>query len=158
MTIFKVLGAVLLLLVGAGVGWSLVLFERRRYRQLAGFVALLRLMRMRIDCFTAPLCDIFASLDGEVRDACGVTGAPNDFKELLRQTRLYVPREARGLFFEMAALLGGGDKSEQVRCCEYYIGALLPMLDRARGELPKRERVALLFPLFCAAVLVLLLL
>ncbi len=148
----------LLLLVGAGVGWSLVLLERFRYRQLAGFVALLRQMRMRIDCFAAPLADIFDSLDGEVREACGVVGTPSDFGALLRSARLYVPREARGLLFEMATLLGGGDKSEQVRCCDYYIGALLPMLDTARKELPRRERMAFLFPLFCAAVLVLLLL
>ena len=62
------------------------------------------------------------------------------------------------LLLEMAGLLDGTDKGEQVRCCEYYIGALQPMLEQARRELPKRERMAFLLPIFCAAVLVLLLL
>lgn len=158
MLIFRVLGALLLLFVGASVGWQLVLFERRRYRQLCGFVSLLRQMRTQIDCFSAPFGDIFASLDGDVREMCGIVGEPSDLGALLEATRLTLPREARALLFEMAGLLGGGDKGEQVRCCEYYLNALLPMADRARAELPKRERVALFFPLLGATVLILLLL
>lgn len=158
MLIFRALGALLLLLVGVAIGWQLVLLERRRYRQLCGFVSLLRQMRTQIDCFSAPFADIFASLDGELRAACGIEGEPSDLGELLGMTRLTLPREARALLFEMAGLLGGGDKGEQVRCCEYYLKALLPMADEARAELPKKERMALLLPLLCAAVLILLLL
>ena len=86
MLIFKVLGALLLLLVSVTVGWSLVCFERRRYRQLAGFVSLLRQMRTRIDCFSAPFADIFTSLDNELREMCGIEGTPCDFGELLEKT------------------------------------------------------------------------
>lgn len=158
MLIFRALGALLLLLVGAWVGWQLVLFERRRYRQLCGFVSLVRQMRTQIDCFSAPFADIFASLDDGVRETCGIVGEPSDLGELLKTTKLMMPREARALLFEMAGLLGGGDKGEQVRCCEYYLKALLPMANEARAELPKRVRTAMLFPLFCAVTLILLLL
>ena len=53
---------------------------------------------------------------------------------------------------------GGSYRAEQLRCCDYYLERIVPLCDRMTGELPKRERMALILPMAMAAILVLMLL
>ena len=159
MSYFKPIGIVLLLLSGIGCGLALASFERRRCRQAEGFVALLRYIRLQIDCFSLPVGRILATCDGRILADCGVEAVElTDFATLLRSTRLYLPEECCRLLCDFGVQLGSSYRAEQLRCCDYFLERLTPCCDRLRAELPKRERMMLILPMAIAAILVLMLL
>lgn len=156
---FKVIGILLLLLCGVLVGVAFAAFERRKCRQAEGFVALLRHIRLQIECFSLPVGKILDNCDGQILLDCGVeaTELP-DFPALLGGTRLYLPEEFCQLLTDFGGQLGGCYRAEQLRCCDYYLERLIPLCDRLRGELQKRERMVLILPMAVAAILILMLL
>lgn len=153
----KWLGLLLLLLCGVLTGIGAVSFERRRYRQAEGFLALLRHVRAQIDCFSTPLRGIFADCDVGIWADCGAKQAPQELPSLLRSVPLYLPQEVCRLLFDLGERLGTGYREEQLRCCDYFLERLVPICDKMRAELPKRERMALFLPVAAAAVLALML-
>ena len=158
MLYFKWIGILLILLCGVGAGLAFASFERRRFAQAMGFLALLRYIRLQIDCFSLPVCKILGNCDREVLLDCGAPDGARDVPALLQGTRLYLPDEVCRLLQDFSAQLGGSYREEQLRCCDYYVARLAPFCDRLREELPRRTRMALLLPMAFAAILVLLLL
>ncbi|MBQ3483369.1 MAG: hypothetical protein IJA78_04250 [Clostridia bacterium] len=158
MLYFKWIGIALVLCCGIGASVAFVAFERRRFAQACGFLALLRYIRLQIDCFSLPIGKILGSCDRAVLADCGAPVHAPDFPTLLDGTRLYLPEEICRLLTDLAAQLGGSYREEQLRCCDYYMARLAPFCDRLREELPRRTRMAALLPLAFAAILVLLLL
>lgn len=156
---FKAVGIVLILLVGVGLGVALSAYERRRCRQAEGFLALVRYIRLQIDCFSQPIGRILAGCDNGILVDCGVESDQlPDFATLLRGTRLYIPEDMCRLLMDFGSQLGGSYREDQLRCCDYFLERLIPCCDRLRAELPKREKMMLLLPMAFAAMLVLLLL
>lgn len=151
----KWLGVLILLLCGVSVGIGIAAYERRRYRQAEGFLALLRHIRAQIDCFSTPLRGIFAHCDAGIWADCGITQVPQEPCALLESVPLYLPQEACRLLLDLCARLGTGYREEQLRCCDYFLERLIPICDKMRAELPKRERMALFLPVAAAAVLAL---
>ncbi len=159
MRIFSAIGALLLLGAGIALGGIFGGFERRRCRQAEGFLALLRHIRLQIDCFSLPVSRILSGCDGKILADCGVESVSlSDFRALLESTRLYVPEEVCRLLWEFGERLGNSYREDQLRCCDYVIERLTPVCDRLRAELPKREKMMLLLPPALAAMLILLLL
>ena len=154
----KWIGLLLLLACGVGTGVTLLRFERRRYLQAEGFLALLRTVRLDIDCFSMPVDRILRQCDPRLLVACGVTQPAADMRALLDRARLYLPEEFCRLLWDFAAQLGTGYRADQLRCCDYYLARLEPFCDQMRAELPKREKMAFLLPSAVAAVLALMLL
>ncbi|MBQ8342206.1 MAG: stage III sporulation protein AB [Clostridia bacterium] len=158
MGFFEWIGCLLILWVGAAVGVLLVRFERRRCRQAEGFVALVRYIRLQIDCFSMPVGRILRGCDGKLLIDCGVeSDCLTDFCGLLQKTRLYLPEEMCRLLWDFGRRLGESYRADQLRNCDYFLERLTPCCDRLRTELPKRERMMLLLPMAFAAMLVLLL-
>lgn len=156
---FKILGVAILLACGVLFGLTLAAFERRRCRQAEGFVALLRHIRLQIECFSVPVCKILESCDGQILLDCGVEAEDlDDFSALLSGTKLYLPEEFCRLLSDFGAQLGGCYRAEQLRCCDYYLERLIPLCDRMRDDLLRRERMVLLLPMAVSAILVLMLL
>lgn len=158
MPVFKWGGFALIICCGIFAGRSIVLFERRKYMQIEGFVALLQYVRLQIECFSLPVPKILAQCDEKILTACGVEGTPHDFEALLSKTTLYLSEEYCRLLYEFATRLGSGYREEQLRCCEYYLTRLQTYLDSTRTELVKRERMAYFLPPALALALGLLLL
>ena len=152
---FKWCGVVLLLACGVAVGVTAAAYERRRYRQAEGFLALLRHVRGQIECFSTPLRGIFANCDDGIWADCGAVQVPRDLAALLRDVQLLVPQEICRLLHSLAERLGTGYREEQLRCCDYFLERLIPLCDKMRAELPKRERIALFLPMAAAAIAVL---
>ena len=149
-------GLVLVLLCGVAVGVAAAAYERRRYRQAEGFLALLRHVRGQIECFSTPLRGIFANCDEGIWADCGAQRVPpRDLAALLRDVQLLVPQEICRLLLSLAERLGTGYREEQLRCCDYFLERLIPLCDKMRTELPKRERIALFLPMAVAAIAVL---
>lgn len=158
MHFFKWLGIGLVFLCGVFAGIFFAAFERRRVAQAEGFLALLREIRLQIDCFSMPVGRILASCDREVLVACGVTAVPADLTCMLASTRLYLSEDICRLLREFAARLGGSYREEELRCCEYYLARLAPYCDALRADLARRERMALLLPPALSVAIILLLL
>lgn len=156
---FKIFGVLLLLGCGMLSAALWVAFERRRCRQAQGFVALLRYVRMQVECFSLPVARILERCDGQILTDCGVEAElPGDLSALLTGARLYLPEEFCRLLADFSGQLGGCYRAEQLRCCDYYLERMIPLCDRMRGELPKRERMALTLPMAVTAILLLMLL
>lgn len=158
MHFFRWLGVGVILCCGIFSGLFFAAFERRRLEQAEGFLSLLRLIRLQIDCFSAPVSRILAQCDKSVLAACGITTPQTDFKALLLDTKLYLSEEMCRLLTDFAGRLGGSYREEQLRCCEYYLARLAPYCDALRAELPKHERMALFLPPALSVALILLLL
>lgn len=158
MHFFKGLGLILLFACGLTVGYFLAAFEGRRCRQAEGFLALLRHIRLQIDCFSQPMGQILSTVDVRVRRHCGAPDHATDFPALLQGTTLLLPEEGRLLLQDFSDTLGSSYREEQLRCCDYYITRFLPLCERMRDELPKRLRLAWLLPTAAAGTLILLLL
>ncbi len=157
MHFFKWLGIGVILCCGIMAGLSFAAFERRRLTQAEGFLSLLRLIRLQIDCFCTPVARILAECDGEVLAACGAVDRPADFAALLNGSKLYLSEEICRLLGELAGRLGGSYREEQLRCLDYYIARLAPYCDTLRADLPRRERMALFLPPALSVALILLL-
>lgn len=156
---FKLIGSLLILCGGIALGLALAAYERRRCRQAEGFLALLRHIRLQIECFSLPVKRILSGCDGKLLADCGVESESlSDFHTLLRETRLYVPEEFCRLLWDFGERLGASYREDQLRCCDYFTERLIPWCDRLRTELPRREKMMLLLPIALAAMLVLLLL
>ncbi|MBQ9802266.1 MAG: hypothetical protein IJW51_04270 [Clostridia bacterium] len=158
MHFFKWLGIGLILLCGIFAGVCFAAFERRRVAQAEGFLALLRLIRLQIDCFSMPVGHILAACDKEVLSACGATAVPADLGTMLATTRLYLSEDICRLLREFASRLGGSYREEELRCCDYYLARLAPYCDVLRADLARRERMALLLPPALSVAVILLLL
>ncbi len=157
MHIFKILGIAALFFCGVlgGIFWAS--FERARCKQAEGFVDLIRNIRLQIDCFGTPIAGILASLDSHLYAALGTSKPPCDIAHLLAQVPLLVDREYAKLLHDFAACLGTGYREEELRYCDYYLARLAPLAQKARDELEKRTRLALILPLALSAALILLL-
>ncbi len=157
MHFFRWLGAGVIFACGIFAGLFFAAYERRRVLQAEGFLSLLRVIRMQIDCFSMPVSRILAECDRTLLADCGVSGTPKDFKALLGSTRLYLSEEICRLLADFAGRLGASYREEQLRCCEYYLARLAPYCDTLRAEQPRRERMALILPPALSVALILLL-
>ncbi len=149
----------ILLVLGCGVvgGWQLSAFERARAQQAAGFLSLLRHIRVQIACYGTPCEQILARADSSLRHACRFPLQKGGLAMLLASTPLLVPREIATLLLQFAAELGSSYREEQLRCCDYYLTQLTPLCERVRTELPRRIRMAWLLPIALGASLLLML-
>lgn len=155
MHIFEALGLSFLIITGIGVGFLLAAYEKRRCRQAAGFLALLRHIRVQIECFSLPVPKILALCDERVRRDCGVPTGVEDFSALLSATRLCVPEAVASLLFDFAGQLGGCFREEQLRSCEYYLARLEELCKEMEEELPRRLRLSFLLPVSLTGIVVL---
>lgn len=142
----KVLGLFALFLCGALTGGLLVHFEQRKCRQAEGFLALVRHIRLQIDCFSLPVDRILSALDKGIKEDCGLNGGEKSLPALLSATELFLPWEMHELLLRFSLDLGQGYREDQLRCCDYYLARLSPHCERIRAELPRKMRLWLLLP------------
>lgn len=157
----KLLGALLVTAMGV---YGAVLLNRLADRRIDGveaWIALLRLTKNQIDCFSLPQTEILARCDPHLLARIGWEGElpPTDFAALaegLPMTALSMEGEriARSFLEE----IGKGYRAEQLRTCDYGIGLFTAERDRLLAELPKkRQRNAVLSMALSLGAVVLLL-
>lgn len=154
---YKIIG--LFFLLGSGVLASVMLvrFEQKRCRQAEGFLALLRHIRLQIDCFSLPVARILATLPPELCATCDIQNNVRDFPTLLTRSTLLLPDDMCELLVAFGNDLGSSYREDQLRLCDYYVTRLTPLCERIRAEQTRRTRLALVLPLALAAALALLL-
>ena len=153
----KTVGLLLLLSSGALASFTLSRFEQKRYRQAEGFLALLRHIRLQIDCFSLPVSRILTTLPHKICEEAALPTNAQNFEELLANTTLLLPEDMCDLLAAFGKDLGASYREDQLRCCDYYITRFAPHCERIRAELTRRVRLSILLPLALALSLVLLL-
>lgn len=155
----KVAGAVLVLFCVLLWGVLHILQERAQRARAEGFLALLRYIRVQIDCFSMPVGDILASADAALLAACGAKDVPPaDFGALLSLGEGDLTPEVYETLAAFDRELGTRLRDEQLRLCDRSITQLARLCEAARTDAPRREKLLLLLPPALAGIVILLLL
>ncbi|NLW74251.1 MAG: hypothetical protein GX057_05065 [Clostridiales bacterium] len=146
MSLYKVLGALLLLFGGVLCGRALCRRAEAGLLQTEGFVALLKYIRNQIDCYLMPVDRILAGCDPGILMACGLVADADlreikSFSELLDCCELCVSEATAELLRKFAGELGTSYRDMQLKICDYYIGKLSAERDRLQAELPARRKM-----------------
>ena len=157
----KLLGALLLTLVGIYGSALLNRAASRRIDAVEGWIALLRMTKNRIDCFALPLPEILRRCDREILAAIGWEDdePPREFRAL-REVLLPRLLSEEGIRIAEGFLgeIGKGYRAEQLRTCDYGIGLFSAERDRLLAALPKERsrNVAISVSMALGAVVLLL--
>lgn len=143
MVFFKALGA--LVLTGVGVCGAILLNRRaaESIDRLEAWIALLRLTKNQIDCFSLPLSDILRRCEPSLLTRIGwqEKTPPKDFGTLGETARDGVlTEEGERVAVSFCEEIGKGYRGEQLRACDYSIGLFTAERDRLLSELPKRRQ------------------
>lgn len=134
MIYFKLLGSLVILLVGGIGALGSIRYERRRLRVLDGWIDMIHYIRGQIDCYLTPL--------DEILDTFVPTDTPADLTALYNASLLYLDAEAKKLLFSFVREIGGGYREEQLRHCDFCIAELRRRREKISGELPMRQQLA----------------
>ena len=141
----RLIGAAALLLLSVHVGNSLAAVEKKRLRQIEGFLLLVRYIREQISCFRRPLPEIYGGFRNEALESVGFLAhlSEGDFATAFEKAReeLYLEDEERKLLCAFAAGVGQSFEEEQRALCAYTERELEKALARRKEEAPKRARV-----------------
>ena len=151
MVTVKILGALLILGVGAISAVSAVKYEKTKLTVTDGWIDLIFYIRGQIDCYLTPLADILASGESALLRACLSNGDETDLSAILRSSSVYLDGESKRLLEGFVREIGSCYREEQVRRCDYYIAALRAQREKIAIDTPVRIRLAITLCL-CIAI------
>ena len=142
MNLFKIAGAILIMLCGAFGARSVNRTAEGVLSQYEGFEALIRFARIQIECFGLPCEEIFLRCDSAQLRSCGyMSGAtPLNFHELLAGCEIK-ERELEDIVSGFASEFGAGYREEELRLCDYYLSLLREKRKKLSDELIKKKKV-----------------
>ncbi len=157
----KLIGIAVLLLTAVGFGFTYSHLLDAEYRRVLGFIKLAKLIRVRIECFSQPLSEIYGDFSDEALDSCGFT---EDLQKSGFITALCKHKALLGIRGELLSCLSdfGGElgksfSDEQVRHCERYIALLEEKASEIERELPTRTKMARVLSFSVAVMMAILL-
>ncbi len=138
----KGLGALLILLVGAGAAWSAVCYERRRLSVIDAWIDLIFYIRAQIDCYLKPLQEILTDAEGARLASLLSAQSTSDLFAILRTSSIYLDGDAKRLLDNFVREIGSLYREEQIKRCDYYIAALRDIRASIAAEHPARIRLS----------------
>lgn len=142
MVTVKLIGALLILGVGAVSAVSAAKYEKRKLSVSDAWIDLIFYIRGQIDCYLTPLADILSSGESALLRACLSNGDETDLSAILRSSSVYLDGESKRLLESFVREIGTSYREEQVRRCDYYITALREQRERIARDAPVRIRLA----------------
>lgn len=143
MLILKLPGALLLSAVGV---YGAILLNRRaerRIERIEAWIALLRLTKNQIDCYSLPAPEILARCDGTLLSRLGwrEIDPPKSFSTLGDGVdRQELTEEGERIAVNFCEEIGKGYRAEQLHTCDYSIGLFCAERDRLLAELPRDRK------------------
>jgi len=140
---FKLLGALLLTVTGGCGAWMLGHRDSIRIDRVEAWIALLRLTKNQIDCFSLPVPEILARCEPSLLTRIGWEGEtpPPDFGAITASDAIgMLSMEGRRIACAFSEEIGKGYRQEQLRTCDYSIGLFSAERDRLLSELPKKRK------------------
>ena len=140
MLALKLLGSLLILFAGGTGALSIVRMERQRLSVLDAWIELLQFIRSGIDCYLAPLGDLFSAIDLDLFRTCMGRSKTKSFADLLAASRLFLSFDAHRQLSAFFREIGGGNREEQIKRCDYAIGALREIRAKQAEELAPKQK------------------
>ncbi len=140
MLFLKLLGSLLILFAGGAGAVSIVKMEQHRLSVLDGWIDLLQFIRSGIDCFLAPMGEIFEKIDPDLFYACMGRERTKNFGDLLASSRLFLSGDAHRQLRAFFREIGGGNREDQIKRCDYAIDALRTIREKEAEELAPKQK------------------
>ena len=164
MMLFKLLGAVSILLSAAIFYFEGLKYENRKLRQTEGFISLLRYIKKQIGCFSTPINAIISECDKEILSSCGIKEgewesgtSANLMSDMLDACELCIDGRAIQSLKKFTRDFGKSYREEQIKSCDYYISELEEYRNDIQREIPKQRKIRLALCLCVSVSLILLL-
>lgn len=154
---FKLVGAALILIAGYGVSLVLNSKESSKAYRLVCLCRLLRFFRLQIDCYCAPIGEIFARVDADILQGCGCRAPVRDLDTFIGSLDPPPDGKVRELLCSLASELGSGYREDQLKCCDYHLSLITPLAEAATLDAARRKRLNTVLCLAAAAATVILL-
>ena len=122
--IIKLIGAAMVLASCLATARTITSFEKTKCEQIDSFIALIKYIRNRIDCYSIPMDKIFAECPAELLETLGGRTDSPCFEELLRRKSILVDGEGRHILEEFSESLGKNYRDRQIKLCDSAISSL----------------------------------
>lgn len=120
---FKLIGGILLIFSAISASRALVGVEKRRLRQTDSFIALIRYIRDRIDCYSTPIDKILSTCPEDILfEISG--GGELSFKDLAARNDIVLDGEGKRVLIEFSGSLGKNYRDRQIKLCDAAISSL----------------------------------
>ncbi len=139
--IWKLLGVILILLIGAVSALGAVHYEKRRLSVLDGWLDLIQYIRAQIDCYLKPMKEILEESRPELFEACLSPSPPGDLEAVLKHSAVYLDGDGKRLAEDFVKEIGSSYREDQLRRCDYYLDGMRRQRERIAAELPSRIRM-----------------
>lgn len=158
MLALKLCGGAFVMLAGYVCANVLNRAETRKLTQLDGLIALLRFIKVQIECYCVPIGEILRRCDRSLLESCGAVGASSDFFCLVNSLRPVPDDKIMSVLRSFSGELGASYRDEQVKSCDYHIARLCEIRTPLVAETAKRRKMNTTLCLCSAAGVIILLL
>ena len=154
----KLAGAVMIIISCLTTARTLTSLEKEKSDQLDSFIALIRYIRNRIDCYSIPIDKIFAECPDDIFDHLGGKEAGMSFDGLLSRKNVTVSEDARGILEEFSKTLGKNYRERQIKLCDGAISSLESLRDGEKKKYNAKKKTVNALCLAAGGMVILLLL
>ncbi len=142
----KMLGIVIILAASAGAGIIYSNALREEFRKTAGFVKLIRFIKVRIECFNQPLTEIYRDFSEKSLEDCGFISEmrSSGYISALYKLKniLALKDDVFVLLSDFGSELGKSMSEDQIRLCERYIHMIDEKVKETEKEMPTKIKLA----------------
>lgn len=140
--LIKAIGAFLWLLSGFFLSVEINKYGRRRLSQADAFIALIKNIRLKIQCYAMPIPQILASCDDKIIAECGGEHADrSSLKLFYKDVQLLIDGTGKKAIRDFCMTVGSGYKEDEVKACDTYIKELTDYRDELNDKLPQAARL-----------------
>ncbi len=160
MIIYKVFGALFLILSAFLTALTLTRSYELEIRTVEGYIELIRYVRTQVDIYALPIDEILKRCDGELVLRCGgdVRYPPKDMLELFSGARASIKDKAsQKVILEFCSDFGRNYREEELKRCDASISVLEARRDALRGDVQNKKKMCYTLSLSAAAALIILL-
>lgn len=138
--IIKLSGAVLIIVSCLAASRIIISHEEKRLRQLEAFIALIKYIRNRIDCYSVPVDKILAECPEGVMNDLGGKGEKMSFREITEREEILLEGESRQILKEFSDSLGKHYRERQVKLCDGAVANLETARDAEKKALDSKKK------------------
>lgn len=138
----KVAGSFLWLLSGFFLSVEINKYNKSKLTQAEAFIALIKNIRLKIECYAMPIPEILASCDDKIISECGGENADrSSLKSFYETIRLAVDGAGKKAIRDFCMTVGSGYKENEVKVCDTYIEELMSYRSLLSDKLPGTEKM-----------------
>jgi len=153
------IGAGILIAAAWCVSAGLIRDHKTGLRELEAWYDMISCIRDNIEHLMKPLPDIFQTYTNDCLETCGFLPAVRrtDLRQAWDGQTFTLTGEAYRLIRDFVRSIGSGYRTEELRLCEYTLGRLHGILERARADDANQRKLYKTVPMMLALSVILIL-